>query len=157
MNSQQENKQNEASELKIRPVSQSDIRRLHNIEIHSFKSPYSYKLLEKLAHTPNIIYLVAEIDRTIIGYTIISLRSKQAHIISIAIDEKYRKQGFGSTLLQKNIEKLQKMNIEKLKLEVGVNNEPAKAFYAKFNFKPIKIRPKYYPDNEDGLVMELYL
>ena len=157
MDLQKNSKQNQISDLKIRPVSLSDISRLHSIEIHSFKGPFSRKMLEKLAQTPNIVFLVGEIKQNIIGYVINSLRQSEAHLISIVSDEKYRRRGFSSVLIQNVIKKLQEKGIKKLKLEVRVGNEVAKAFYAKFNFKIIKNKPRYYSDGEDALEMELDL
>ncbi|MFX1449835.1 MAG: ribosomal protein S18-alanine N-acetyltransferase [Promethearchaeota archaeon] len=149
--------ENKIDDLKIRTVSPSDINRLYYIEIHSFKSPFSLETLEKLAQIPNIIYLVAEIKQFIVGYTITSLRSTEAHIISIVIDKDYRRRGIGSILLNKTIEKLHEKNMKKLILEVRVSNDAAIAFYEKYNFKSIKTKISYYSDGEDALEMEKIL
>ena len=141
----------------IRAVSSADLHRIYEIEIKSFKSPFSYKMLEKLASVPNIIYLVGEFEHKIIGYIISSVHLKEAHLISIAIEDKYRRQGFGTALLQNIIKNLKEQKIKKLRLEVRVGNEPAKSFYSHFNFKIIKIKRKYYSDVEDALEMELRL
>jgi len=130
---------------------------LYDIEVRAFKSPFSLNLLERLTKTKNIIYLVGEINQIIVGYSIISLRSKEAHLISIVIDNGYRRQGYATALLNKNIEIIKKNKIRKLKLEVRVNNQAAKEFYSKFNFKPIKTKAKYYSDGEDAIEMELSL
>ncbi|MHA1298708.1 MAG: ribosomal protein S18-alanine N-acetyltransferase [Candidatus Helarchaeota archaeon] len=143
--------------LKIRNVQPTDIKRLHDIEIRSFKTPFSYKMLEHLSKTKNVIYLVGEIEKKIVGYSIVSLHDAEAHLISIVIDGNYRRKGLGTQLLQKNIEKIKENNIKKLLLEVRVSNEPAREFYSKFRFKPVRTKVNYYSDNEDALEMELNL
>lgn len=155
MDLRKDSNQNQIGDLKIRTVSLSDINRLHYIEIHSFKSPFSLDTLAKLAQTPNIIFLVAHIKQIIIGHIIISLRKSEAHIISIVIDKDYRRKGYGSILLKKILEKLDGKKIKKLVLEVRVGNKSAIAFYEKFNFKPIKTKVGYYSDGEDALEMWL--
>ncbi|NVM01139.1 MAG: ribosomal protein S18-alanine N-acetyltransferase [Candidatus Helarchaeota archaeon] len=146
---------NQIGDLKIRTVSLSDINRLYYIEIHTFKTPFSIETLSKLAQTPNIIYLVAEIKQFVIGHIITSLRATEAHIISIVIDKDYRRRGYGSILLKKTLEKIKEKKIKKLVLEVRVGNKVAITFYEKFNFKPIKTKVSYYSDGEDALEMWL--
>ena len=39
-------------------------------------------------------------------------------------------------------------------LEVRLSNQPARALYGRFGFRPVGIRPRYYSDNgEDALIM----
>ena len=39
-------------------------------------------------------------------------------------------------------------------LEVRVSNAPAMTMYLKEGFKGIYVRPRYYPDGEDAVVMQ---
>lgn len=143
--------------FKIRNVSESDIDTLYDIEVRAFKAPFSINLLKQLARTKNVLYLVGEINQEIVGYSIVSLRSEEAHVISIVIDNNYRRKGYASALLRKNLQQLKKHNISNLILEVRVSNRPAREFYLKFNFKPIKTKVSYYSDGEDAIEMELNL
>ena len=146
--------------LKIRSVLRSDIKRLYEIEKESFKAPFSFRRLEHLTKFKNIIYLVCESERKIVGYSITSLHDKEAHLISIVIQKDYRRRKFGTQLLEKNIEivkGLEKYQIEKFLLEVRISNEAAKNFYSKFKFKPLRTKVQYYSDGEDAIEMVLIL
>src|SRR5213078_3750776 len=46
------------------------------------------------------------------------------------------------------------LNARVMTLEVRLSNQAAKALYARFGFRPVGIRPRYYSDNgEDALIL----
>jgi ribosomal-protein-alanine N-acetyltransferase len=46
------------------------------------------------------------------------------------------------------------LNARVVTLEVRLSNRPARDLYARFGFKPVGVRPRYYSDNgEDALIM----
>jgi ribosomal-protein-alanine N-acetyltransferase len=47
-----------------------------------------------------------------------------------------------------------RLNARVMTLEVRLSNRSARDLYAKFGFKPVGVRPRYYSDNgEDALIM----
>lgn len=78
----------------------------------------------------------------------------EAHIITIAVRNDYRRQGIGTRMLIYIIERAIELNANFVTLEVRVSNVTAQLLYKKFGFSPTGIRYKYYTDNnENALIM----
>ena len=70
------------------------------------------------------------------------------------VNKKYRRKGFGSYFMNYLIKKCEKLNINKLFLEVSHNNVTAEKFYNHFDFFTVGIRRNYYKDGSDALLKE---
>ena len=78
----------------------------------------------------------------------------EAHIVSIAVREDYRRQGVGELLIIGAVEMALRRDAQVLTLEVRVSNGPAIALYEKYGFKQVGMRRRYYSDNgEDAFIM----
>ena len=73
-------------------------------------------------------------------------------ILSIYVEEKYRKKNLGSSLLEELINNNRYLK-QSIMLEVSTNNTPAINLYKKMGFQIINIRKKYY-ENGDAYVMK---
>ena len=73
----------------------------------------------------------------------------------LAVDEKYRRRGIGSALMKEIIKQASLMGINKIRLEVKVNNKEAIRFYTRFGFAIASRLPHYYNTGEDGFLMLL--
>ena len=92
--------------------------------------------------------------RLIIGLVGVWLMVDQAHVVTIAVREAFRRQGAGGLLLLAAIEVAFAENMESVTLEYRRDNEPARALYEKFGFLSVGVRPRYYTDtNEDAVIM----
>lgn len=73
----------------------------------------------------------------LVGYCVSSIEKVlTGEIDSIFIDSKYRRQGIGRELMQKALTWLDSVGAKKKIVSVGVGNEQAYGFYAKFGFLP---------------------
>ena len=52
------------------------------------------------------------------------------------------------------IKKCEKLNLNKLLLEVSLSNVTAESFYSRFDFSTVGIRRNYYRDGSDALLKE---
>lgn len=78
----------------------------------------------------------------------------EAHIVTIAVRESYRRQGLGELLLISAIDLAQSQHQALVTLEVRVSNDAALALYEKYGFDRTGLRPRYYSDNrEDAHVL----
>ncbi|MGZ7107779.1 MAG: GNAT family N-acetyltransferase [Methanobacterium sp.] len=77
----------------------------------------------------------------------------EGHIISLAIDKKYRKKGMASELVKNVINIFTKCNLREIKLEVRKGNKGARKFYQKMGFDEKDILESYYEDGEDAVIM----
>ena len=78
----------------------------------------------------------------------------EAQINFFAVNKKYRKKGFGTYLMTFLIKECEKLNINKLILEVSNTNSTAEQFYSRFDFSTVGIRRNYYKDGSDALLKE---
>jgi len=92
--------------------------------------------------------------RLIIGLVGVWLMVDQAHVVTIAVREAFRRQGAGGLLLLAAMEIAFAENMESVTLEYRRDNEPARALYERFGFLNVGVRPRYYTDtNEDAVIM----
>jgi len=85
-----------------------------------------------------------------------------ADILNIGIDPDFKRQGYGTALLNHLIEELKKRNIGEILLEVRAGNKSAIQFYKRQGFEEISVRKNYYTKNsknqshiEDGIIMRI--
>jgi ribosomal-protein-alanine N-acetyltransferase len=92
--------------------------------------------------------------RLIVGVVGIWLMVDQAHVVTIAVREAFRRQGAGGLLLLVAMAVGFAESMESVTLEYRRDNEPARALYEKFGFLAVGVRPHYYTDtNEDAVIM----
>ena len=141
----------------IRKVNPNDLNRVFEIENMSFNQSYGLKMFQQL-YEMGIGFLVAEHEGYVIGYVMFWIKYEfNGHIISIAVDEKYRRLGAGTKLLVKAISILSLLNLDTIYLEVNENNHGAIEFYKKFNFRNDRVVPNYYTDGDGAIIMYLPL
>ena len=85
-----------------------------------------------------------------------------ADILNIGIDPDFKRQGYGTALLNHLIEELRKRDIGEIFLEVRAGNKSAIQFYKRQGFEEISVRKNYYTKNsknqshrEDGIIMRI--
>ena len=106
-------------------------------------------------------FLVAKVEDKVLGYNLSYLEQiptpSQAvyvgHIVSIAVDKDYRKQGMGTALLLEAIKKMVEKDVAFVQLFVRKSNLAAISVYQTMGFKILGERPKYYTDGEDAYQM----
>ena len=90
----------------------------------------------------------------LVGFVGLWYLAGEAHIVSIAVRETYRRQGLGELLLIGALEMGMRRDCQVLTLEVRVSNGSAIALYEKYGFNVVGIRRGYYSDNaEDACIM----
>lgn len=128
-----------------------EIEPVFNLEFDDFWKPMNLKSeLENI----NSKYIVAKIDKKIVGFAGIWFSVDDAHITNIVVHKDYRHSGIGSNLLEELIS-LAKVKAS-LTLEVNTKNEIAQNLYTKYGFKNLGKRKKYYNGIDDAYIMTLY-
>jgi [ribosomal protein S18]-alanine N-acetyltransferase len=102
---------------------------------------------------PTVQYVVAEVDRQVVGYAVASIVADIAELQRIAVTESHRRSGIASELLEAITTRARAGRADRLLLEVRENNEPAIAFYERHGFVEIDRRPRYYRDGATAIVM----
>ncbi|MGQ9759718.1 MAG: ribosomal protein S18-alanine N-acetyltransferase [Candidatus Methanomethylicaceae archaeon] len=134
-----------------------DLEEIYEIEKASFSDPYPPALLKAFFFHPGA-YLVAVLERRVVGYTIGIIRFKSlGHVVSIAVKKDLRGRGIGKNLLTEIINRLKAMGAKKIRIEVRESNTVAISLYRKMGFVEKERVVGYYPDGETALVMFLEL
>jgi len=81
------------------------------------------------------------------------LEENTGHLMNLAVDPLFRRQGIGSILLQRGLEYLRSLGAKTCELEVRVNNEEAIALYEKFGFGIKETIKNYYRNGDDAYLM----
>ena len=90
----------------------------------------------------------------LVGFVGLWYMAGEAHIVAIAVRGSMQGKGLGKLLLTGAIEMAQRRAQQVVTLEVRVSNHTAKSLYAKYGFKEVGIRRRYYSDNnEDASIM----
>jgi len=94
------------------------------------------------------------IKNLVIGICVFQVVLDEAQINYFVVNKKFRKKGFGSFLMKYLIKKCEKLNLNKLLLEVSQSNVTAERFYSRFDFSTVGMRKNYYKDGSHALLKE---
>ena len=149
------------SGLIIRRARLTDVKSIWEIERLSFTSPWSlWSFLAELGNSLSTILVAGPPPPQTWetrGYLIYWLVAEEMHIMNLAVDPKYRRQGIARALLTDGLSRARAQGAEVAWLEVRPSNQAAQALYESFGFKNVGRRPRYYADNqEDALLLAFY-
>lgn len=142
----------------LRRASAADIDRIAEMEKICFpEDPWSREMVAaEFSGLNPTRYYAAEEDGQLIAYAGIWIIPPEGYITNVAVHPDCRRKGIGSGVLQKLIEEASSEGVTDVTLEVRVSNAPAIALYKSFGFEEAGIRPHYYQDREDALIMWLH-
>jgi ribosomal-protein-alanine N-acetyltransferase len=131
------------------------LRGVMAIERQVYPRPWSPNLfLSEMSEPRNRCYLVARMEREVVGYGGMICYGEEAHITNIAVDPLHQRSKIASRLLHDLIGNAIEMGAEAISLEVRVSNIGAQRLYERFGFRSVGVRKNYYQEiNEDALVM----
>ena len=143
---------NEISMVNIKNIRKSEYYKILKIENDLFDNKMSYKELKSFTNQVYFKIWKIEMDQ-IIGYVSFFHIDDEVEIIKIGIKKSYQRQNYGSLL----IEKIKKLRIKKIYLEVSAKNNNAISFYLKHGFQKIGKRNGYYKDKNNSRIDALRL
>lgn len=147
-------------ELTIRPQTAADCKELFRLETEIFDCelvmPRSFR---RFVSSPTIESFVAEVDGELVGYATVMFRPRSliARIYSIAINPAIQRMGIGCQLLEACESSARSRGSSTLRLEVKMDNAKAIAFYEKYGYQRYGIRPGFYEDGTDALLLRKQL
>ena len=143
------------TEMTIRQADVNDVDAIYEIETLCFPDPWSRESLqEELGKNPRAFYVVAEIDREVVGYAGLWWILDEGHITNVAVKPGFRNRRIGSQIIEAMLEHTGEQGIRHYTLEVRASNVSARALYEKFEFEVLGVRKGYYKvGHEDALIM----
>jgi ribosomal-protein-alanine N-acetyltransferase len=145
--------------ITLREMDPADIPAVHDLERRLFPvDAWPLQMfVDELAQAETRRYLVAEHGGHIVGYAGLMCIEPIADVQTIAVVPEQEGKGIGSALLTELILESRRRRAEDVLLEVRADNPRAQQLYRRFGFDQIHIRPRYYRDGVDALIMRLRL
>jgi len=141
-------------------MKKEDIDQVLAIEQASFTMPWSRNLFLSEFRSPSVsMLMVALADvsvRSVIGYIVCWLVADEVHILNLAVDRSFRRQGMAKSIVLAALKRAHQKGAKRAFLEVRSSNTAAKKLYLDLGFTGTSVRRDYYDEPiEDALVMTL--
>ena len=144
-------------EYKIRALEKADLEQVYQIEKECFINPWKFSDIEyEFQGNPVNKFLVLEVNGKVVGFNDFMITFNSATISQIAVTKEFRRNGFGTILLNEMEKCFPKEGddiVENVTLEVRASNEPAINLYKKHGYEVVVVKPHYYPDGEDAIYL----
>lgn len=143
-------------ELRILRATPDDVEAIYRLEQKVFdKNNYPMSKRSIRYHLKRDLFFVARMGNRHIGHMLLLdlKRYSLFRIFTFAVDKCCRREGIGMSMLLFAKQEAQKRGIQKLGLEVRVDNNRAISLYRKTGFKKTKVLKRFYLDGCDGLKM----
>jgi [ribosomal protein S18]-alanine N-acetyltransferase len=143
----------------LRAMREADIAAVMSIETRAYPFPWTDGIFRDCLNACHPSWLLLQEDR-IVGYGVVSIAAREAHILNICIDPDAQGRGHGRRLLRALVRMIRSQSAERIFLEVRPSNPRAIALYFDEGFNEIGRRPRYYPaehGREDAIVMAMEL
>ena len=123
-----------------------DSKKISEIHESRFPKPYGINYIKLLIKNDINLILVAKKEKIIIAFMVIQKVLDVSEIITIAVEKNYEGSGICHKLILDAIDRLKKLNVKFITLEVSNTNLRALNLYSKNNFKKKSLRKNYYTD-----------
>ena len=141
----------------LRPLGGDFACAMADVHARCFARPWSAADLRRLAEAPHCFGIAACCGPSLAGFILIGAAADESEILTLAVDEPWRRQGVGRALLEAALAEAGRRGASAMLLEVGVLNTDAQALYAGSGFAAVGRRRNYYKGpngSEDALVMK---
>ncbi len=139
--------------ISIKQINENDIDLCYELDSNTI-SLWSKKQWAKEFKKEGTKIFGLLLENLVIGICVFQVVLDEVQINYFVVNQNFRKRGFGSYLMSYLIKRCEKLNINKLVLEVSKSNVNAEKFYNRFDFSTVGIRKNYYKDGSDALLKE---
>lgn len=129
-----------------------DVEPVLKLEARCFpEDPWSRHMLEEELRRPGGLFLVREEEGRVAGMAIGWRILDELHVLHVGVDPRLRRRGLGRALME-GLEAAAGP-VEVSWLEVRTDNAAAIGLYAGMGYRHVAVRPRYYGDGCDALVL----
>ncbi|MFK4638394.1 ribosomal-protein-alanine N-acetyltransferase [Paenarthrobacter histidinolovorans] len=149
----------ELAGVSLRDMTEADIPAVEALERRLFPvDAWPLQMFfDELAQPETRRYVVAEAAEEIVAYAGLMCIEPIADVQTIAVVPEFEGRGIGSAVLAELIAEARRRHAADVLLEVRADNPRAQQLYVRFGFEQIHVRPRYYRDGTDALIMRLTL
>ncbi len=147
-----------APSFRIRRMTLADLPQVMAIENQAFSNPWSVDMVKKeLTQDWSTVLLAEAVGPAgweLRGFAIFWLVANEVHVLNVATDTTYRRQGIGRQVMNAVLAHGRQQKCFMATLEVRRSNIAALALYTALGFRAVGMRPNYYTDDrEDAVIM----
>jgi ribosomal-protein-alanine N-acetyltransferase len=128
-------------------------RKAAELEKRCFSSPWEFEEYEKSRQREDFSCLCAYTDGEFSGFLMAFHVLDECHLLDIATEEKFRRQGVGAALIRELMKRAGEKDGSVIYLEVREKNQAARGLYEKLGFVPVGKRKDYYKYPTDDAVL----
>ena len=128
-------------------------RKAAELEKRCFSSPWELEEYEKSRQREDFSCLCAYTDGEFAGFLMAFHVLDECHLLDIATEEKFRRQGVGAALIRELMKRAGEKDGSVIYLEVREKNQAARGLYEKLGFAPVGKRKDYYKNPTDDAVL----
>ncbi|WP_347108028.1 ribosomal protein S18-alanine N-acetyltransferase [Paenarthrobacter sp. S56] len=149
----------ELAGVSLRDMTEADVPAVEALERRLFPvDAWPLQMFfDELSQPETRRYIVAEAAGEIIAYAGLMCIEPIADVQTIAVVPEFEGRGIGSAILGELIAEARRRRAADVLLEVRADNPRAQQLYVRFGFEQIHVRPRYYRDGTDALIMRLPL
>src|SRR5713226_204519 len=143
----------------LRSYEPHDFAALHRLDKACFPAGISYSkaTLRYFLTLASADCVVAVEGNQIAGFVLSEENPPLAHIITLDVAEKQRRNGIGTALLQKLESNLTARGVRSVLLETAIDNEAAVAFWQRHGYRSEAVLKRYYLGRIDAYEMRKIL
>tara|TARA_B100000242_G_scaffold13819_1_gene8618 strand:+ start:525 stop:965 length:441 start_codon:yes stop_codon:yes gene_type:complete len=142
--------------ISIKPLNEKDIDLCYELDSNTI-SLWTKKQWSNEFKREGVKVFGLLLSNFVIGICAYQVVHDEAQINYFVVNKEFRKKGYGSFLMNYLIGLCEKLNINKILLEVSQENNAAQKFYDRFNFSTVGIRRNYYKNGSNALLKEKQL
>ena len=139
--------------IEIQKMKQEHLEQIQDILLTDFDEFWNAGVLKNELENPLSIYIVALNQGQVVGYAGLWQPDDEGHVTNIVTKKDKRGNNIGTLMLEEIIKIAKSKDMKSITLEVNVNNNIAIKLYKKYDFKEVGIRPKYYNNTDDAIIM----
>lgn len=149
----------ELAGVSLRDMAEADVPAVEALEQRLFPvDAWPLQMFfDELSQPETRRYVVAEVAGQIVAYAGLMCIEPIADVQTIAVVPEFEGKGIGSAILTELVEEARRRRAADVLLEVRADNPRAQQLYLRFGFEQIHVRPRYYRDGTDALIMRLPL
>ena len=146
-------------ELAFDAMGRRDLPFVTELERKAFSHPWTSEVFLRELRLPFskivLARLAGEPGAAVVGYLCRWLAAGALEIQNVAVHPDWRRRSIGRKLVEHTLTEASRLGAQTALLEVRRHNFPAISLYRGLGFRETGVRPGYYADGEDALLMEL--